>query len=64
MHVCSPLSPQSDNFFKFKVMRNRVGPKNLPKSRLTPFILSNILASMTGTCESRSDCSRNVLIFA
>ena len=45
--MCAPRSPPSDNFFKFKVMRNRVGPENFLESRLTPFILNNILASMS-----------------
>jgi len=47
MHVCSPLPAMPDNFFKFNMMRNRVGPENFLQSHLTPFILNNILASMT-----------------
>jgi hypothetical protein len=43
----SPFEPQSNNLFKFKRMRNRVGRENFLKSRLTAFILNNILASMT-----------------
>jgi hypothetical protein len=39
--------PQSDNPFKFSMMRNRAGPESFLKSRLTAFILNNILASMS-----------------
>jgi hypothetical protein len=47
VHMRSPFEPQSNNLFKFKRMRNRVGRENFLKSRLTAFILNNILASMT-----------------
>ena len=43
----APRSVPCDNFFKFNRMKNWVGTDNFLKSRLTPFILNNILASMT-----------------
>jgi len=39
--------PQSDNLFKFNMMRNRVGLDNSLESRLTDFIFNDITASMT-----------------
>ncbi len=41
-----PRSQPSDNFFRFKVMRNRMGQENSLKQRLRPFIFNNITASM------------------
>ena len=53
MHA-RPRSGPSDNLFKFNRMKNRVGTDNFLKSRLTPFILNNILASMTRDMGIRS----------
>jgi hypothetical protein len=43
----SPLGATPNKLFKFKTMRKQAGPENFPKSRLTGFVLNNILASMT-----------------
>jgi len=54
------LQPQCNNLFKFKRMRIRVEPENFLKSRLTSFILNNIMASITRDIGNLASLSHGV----